>query len=141
MEGYVSNELIGIIGAAITVAAVFLATMRGIRGDMREIRGEVRAVRTEMKNSLEREVNGLRDEITDGESRLHDGMNDSASSLRNEMSDSAGKLREEMNAGFKEITARLVNVGDRLSKVEGIIEGMFWSARNQPPDKPRAGAA
>ena len=46
-----------------------------------------------------------------------------------------------MAAGFKEITARLVNIGDRLSKVEGIIEGMFWSARNQPPDKPRAGAA
>ena len=159
MEGHVSNELIGIIGAAITVAAVFLATMRGIRGDMREIRGEVRDVRTEMKNSLESAVNGLKE----GDSRLHDAMNDSASSLRDEMNDStgklraaiddsasslrdemndsAGKLREEMNAGFKEITSRLVNVGDRLSKVEGIIEGMFWSARNQPPDKPRAGAA
>jgi len=35
----------------------------------------------------------------------------------------------------------VVSIGDRLSKVEGIIEGMFWGARNQPPDKPRQGAA
>lgn len=152
VEGYVSNELLGIIGATITVAAVFLATTRGIRGDMREIRGEVRDVRTEMKNSLERAVNGLRDEIKEGDSRLHHAMNDIAGTLRDEMNESAGtlrgaidesagKLRDEMAAGFKEVTARLVNIGDRLSKVEGIIEGMFWSARNQPPDKPRAGAA
>ena len=46
-----------------------------------------------------------------------------------------------MRAGFKEITARLVNLGDRLSKVEGVMEGMFWGARNQVPDKPREGVA
>ena len=51
------------------------------------------------------------------------------------------ELRDEMQAGFKELTARVVNIGDRLSKVEGIIEGMFWGSRNQPPDKPRQGAA
>ena len=83
----------------------------------------------------------LRDAIDDSASSLREEMNDSAGKLRDAIDDSAGKLREEMNAGFKEITSRLVNVGDRLSKVEGIIEGMFWSARNQPPDKPRAGAA
>ena len=43
--------------------------------------------------------------------------------------------------GIKEITERLVNVGDRLSKVEGVMEGMFWSARNQPSEAPREGAA
>ena len=46
-----------------------------------------------------------------------------------------------MKAGFKELTARMVDIGDRLSKIEGIIEGMFWSSRNQPPDKPREGVA
>ena len=50
-------------------------------------------------------------------------------------------IREEMKAGFKELTARMVDIGDRLSKIEGIIEGMFWSNRNQPPDKPREGVA
>ncbi|MDD9989412.1 MAG: hypothetical protein OXQ31_24310 [Spirochaetaceae bacterium] len=49
------------------------------------------------------------------------------------------RLRDEMQAGFRELTAR-VNIGDRLSKVEGVIEGMFWGARNQP-DKPGEGAA
>ena len=130
MEGYVSNELIGIIGATIALTAVYLATMRGVRGDVRGLREEVRNLRTDMRESLAGVVKGSRNEIKEGDSRLHDAMNDSA-----------GKLRDEMNAGFKEITSRLVNVGDRLSKVEGIIEGIFWSARNQPPDKPRAGAA
>ena len=46
-----------------------------------------------------------------------------------------------MQAGFKELTARIVNLGDRLSKVEGIIEGLFWGARNQPADKAGEGVA
>ena len=70
--------------------------------------------------------------------------------LREEMQASEGRLRKELQAsrgrledGIREITERLVNVGDRLSKVEGVMEGMFWSARNQPPEAPRerAGAA
>ena len=60
---------------------------------------------------------------------------------RNEIGDARSELRADMQAGFKELTARVVNIADRLSKVEGIIEGMFWSTRNQPPDKPREGAA
>ena len=56
---------------------------------------------------------------------------------RNEIGDARSELRADMQAGFKELTARVVSIGDRLSKVEGIIEGMFWSTRNQPPDKPR----
>ena len=50
-------------------------------------------------------------------------------------------LRAEMQVGFKELGERVTGVGDRLSKVEGIIEGLFWGGRNQPPDKPREGAA
>ncbi len=68
-------------------------------------------------------------------------MHSEIGSLRSELRDTRGELLDEMRAGFKELTARVVNIGDRLSKVEGVIEGMFWSARNQPPDKPRAGAA
>ena len=94
-----------------------------------------------LRAAIDDSASSLREEMNDSTGKLRAAIDDSASSLRDEINDSAGKLREEMNAGFKEITARLVNVGDRLSKVEGIIEGMFWSARNQPPDKPRAGAA
>jgi len=60
--------------------------------------------------------------------------------VRRDLGDVRTELRDEMQRGFKELTARVVNIGDRLSKVEGIIEGMFWSTRNHPPDKPRQGA-
>ncbi len=46
-----------------------------------------------------------------------------------------------VHAGFKELTARIVNIGDRLSKVERIIEEVFLGRRNQPADKPGEGAA
>ena len=60
---------------------------------------------------------------------------------REEMNANDTTIREEMRAGFKELSVRMVDIGDRLSKIEGIIEGMFWSSRNQPPDKPREGVA
>lgn len=73
------------------------------------------------------------------------GVRQEVRDLRNEVRDDMNglevRLRSEMQAGFKELTARIVNIGDRLSKVEGIIEGMFWSARNQAADKPGEGAA
>ena len=46
-----------------------------------------------------------------------------------------------MPQGSQELTARIVNLGDRLSKVEGIIAGLFWGARHQPADKAGEGAA
>lgn len=118
-EVYVSNELIAVIGTAITLAAVILASMRGIRADMR----------------------ALRVELKEGDSSLREELKAFDSSLREELKAGDSSLREEMRAGFKETNARLVNLGDRLSKVEGIMEGMFWSGRNQAPDKPREGVA
>ena len=79
---------------------------------------------------VRREVSGLRNEL-----RAVEG------GLRSDMKAVEGRLRDEMHVGFKELTSRVVNVGDRLSKVEGIIEGMFWGARNQPADRPGEGAA
>lgn len=78
-------------------------------------------------------LHAVRQEVRDVRSDLGD--------VRTEIGNLRTELRDEMQAGFKELTARVVNIGDRLSKVEGIIEGMFWGARNQPPDKPRQGAA
>ena len=107
-----SAELIGIIAAAIALGTTMLASMRGLRQDMRDLRTE------------------LREEIKAGDS-----------AIRDELKGLEGRLRDEMKAGFKELTARMVDIGDRLSKIEGIIEGMFWGSRNQPPDKPREGVA
>jgi hypothetical protein len=61
--------------------------------------------------------------------------------LRQEIQVGQDSLRQEMQAGFKELGTRVGAIGDRLSKLEGVIEGLFWSGRNQPPDKPREGAA
>ena len=69
------------------------------------------------------------------------GVRQEVRDLRGEMTALETRLRNEMQAGFKELTMRVVNLGDRLSKVEGIIEGMFWGARNQPANKPGEGAA
>ena len=104
-------ELIGIIAASVALGGVMLAALHAVRHEVRDVRHEVRDVRSDVGD------------------------------VRTEMGNLRTELRDEMQAGFKELTARVVNIGDRLSKVEGIIEGMFWGARNQPPDKPRQGAA
>ena len=114
-----SAELIGIIAATITLGTATLASMRGVRHEVRDVRTELRSEMTGLESRLRDEIGGLRDEMKAGDSAL----------------------RNEMKAGFQELTARIVNIGDRLSKVEGIIEGMFWGSRNQPPDKPREGVA
>ena len=78
-------------------------------------------------------LHAVRQEVRDVRTDLGD--------VRTELRNVRTELRDEMQAGFKELTARVVNIGDRLSKVEGIIEGLFRSTRNQPPDKPRQGVA
>ncbi len=50
-------------------------------------------------------------------------------------------LRDETTAGFREVADRLTNVGDRLSKVEGAIEGVVWRARHPSHDTPKEGTA
>ena len=150
-----------IIGGTIPLGAVMFALIRWVDGrfrkDMAALREEMRAgdgrLRDELQASegrLEGAIRELRDEMRAGDGRLRDEQKASEGRFREELQASEGRLREALQAsrgrledGIREITERLVNVGDRLSKVEGVIEGMFWSARNQPPEAPRerAGAA
>ena len=131
---YMSAELIGIIAAAIALGTTTLASMRGLRQDMRDLR-------TELREEIKAGDSAIRDELKGLEGRLRDEMKAGENAIREEMNASDSSIREEMKAGFKELTARMVDIGDRLSKIEGIIEGMFWGSRNQPPDKPREGVA
>ena len=110
-----SAELIGIIAAAIALGTPLLASLRSLRQEIRDVRGDVQ--------NVHQRIDHLRGE------------------LRGEMKALETRLRAEMQSGFKELTARVINIGDRLAKVEGIIEGMFWSGRNQSPDNKREGAA
>ena len=41
----------------------------------------------------------------------------------------------------KELHLRISNLAGRVSKVEGIIEGLFWGGRNRQTEKSREGAA
>ena len=138
-------ELIAIVAAAIALGTAMLASIRGVRQEVRDLRnemkGEMNALRSELKGDMETLGNEQRGGMKALASSLRDGMKALEGSLRDEMKALESRLRDEMQAGFKELTARIVNIGDRLSKVEGIIEGMFWGARNQPADKPGEGAA
>ena len=149
VEGvYVSAELIGIIAAAIAVGTAILASMRSIRQELRNeigsvrndigsVRNEIGSVRSEIGSQIDSVRSEIRNEIRNEIGSVHREIAD----VRSELRDTRSELRDEMQTGFKELTSRMINIGDRLSKVEGIIEGMFWGARNQPPEKPREGAA
>jgi hypothetical protein len=164
---YVNAELIAIVAAAIALGTTMLAAMRGVRQEVRALRSEMKDDVKALGSEMRGDMNALRSEIKDDVKALGSEMRGDMNALRNELkgdikalgselkgdmnglgNESRGgmkalesRLRDEMQAGFKELTARIVNIGDRLSKVEGIIEGMFWGARNQPADKPGEGAA
>ena len=129
-EVQVNQELMAIIatiiGGTIPLGAVMFALIRWLDGRSRK---DMAALRDEMKAGDDR----LRDELQAVDGRLRDELQ----ARERRLEGAIGELRD----GIKEITERLVNVGDRLSKVEGVMEGMFWSARNQPSETPREGAA
>ena len=114
-----SAELIGIIAATIALGSVLLTLARGFRQDLRAETGVLR-----------KEISVLRGEMKAG----HD-------SVRGEVKAGHDSLRGDMQTGFKELNTRVGTVEQQLAKVEGIIEGLFWSARNEPPDRPREGVA
>lgn len=122
--------VVAIIAAAIALGTTNLASIRGVRREVSGLRNELRAVEGGLRSDMKAMEDGLRGDMK----TVEDG-------LRSDMKAVEGRLRDEMHVGFKELTSRVVNVGDRLSKVEGIIEGMFWGARNQPADRPGEGAA
>ena len=137
-----------IIGGTIPLGAVMFALIRWLDGrsrkDMAALRDEMRACEGRLRDEMKAGDDRLRDELQAVDGRLRDELKASERRLEGAI----GELRDEMRAvdgrlgdGIKEITERLVNVGDRLSKVEGVMEGMFWSARNQPSEAPREGAA
>ena len=128
-----SLEFIGIIAAAISLGALTLATNRGIRNELSELRANNEGLRKEIKSSSDQ----LRTEI----GALREETKADIASLREETKTDIANLREEMQAGFKELHLRISNLAGRVSKVEGIIEGLFWGSRNRQPERSREGAA
>ena len=158
-EVQVNQELMAIIatiiGGTIPLGAVMFALIRWVDGrsrkDMAALRDEMKAGDDRLRDELQAVDGRLRDELQARERRLEGAIGELRDEMRaseRRLEGAIGELRDEMKAGdgrlgdgIKEITERLVNVGDRLSKVEGVMEGMFWSARNQPSEAPREGVA
>ncbi len=136
-----SAELIGILATAIALGTVLFAAIRGIRQDLRRVEDSLRADIAGLRGDMTAGDKAIREEMLAGHNALRDEIQAGYNALRRDMTAGDKAVREEMQAGFKEFGARLSVIGDRLSKLEGVIEGLFWSARNQPPDKSRTGAA
>ena len=136
-----SVELIGIIAASIALGTAWLASIRSLRQELRDMRVDMKAMEGGIRDDMKAMEGGIRDGMKAMEGGIRDEMRAMEGGIRDGMKAMEGGIRDEMRAGFKELTERVTSIGDRLSKVEGIIEGMFWSGRSQPPDKPREGAA
>ena len=140
-EVYVSAELIAIVAAAIALGTALLASMRGVRQDARDRHNELRADMAALDSRLTGEMKTLGSELRSEVTSLDGSLRAEMSGLRDDMNSMEGRMRDQMQTGFKEVNTRVVNLGDRLSKVEGIIEGVFWGARNPPAEKPGEGVA
>ena len=138
-----------IVGGTIPLGAVMFALIRWIDGrhrkDMALLREETKAG----EGRLEAAIGRLREEMRAGDSRLESridgaisGFREDIAVLREDVKATEGRLRAEMQAtegrldaridglegGVKEANERLVNVGHRLSKVEGVIAGALMNA-------------
>lgn len=134
-EMNVSNELIGIILAAVGLATAILASSRGLRNEVKASEGRLRDEIAKLRGDMKAGDDALRDEIR----ALRDDMKARLSEARlrgaiDKVEDAVGELRGEVAVGFRVF-------GERLSKVEGVIEGMFRGDREPAHDTPEEGAA
>ena len=143
-----------IVGGTIPLGALTFTLIRWIDGrhrkDMAVLREEMAVLREEMKAGegrldarIERTEGRLRDEMKATEGRLEARID----SVRDDVKATEGRLRDEVKATEKRLDARIGgleadvrDVGDRLSRVEGVIEGALLTTR-APVAESREGAA
>ena len=139
-----------IVGGTIPLGALTFALIRWIDGrhrkDMELLREEMAVLREEMRAGEGR----LRDEMKATEGRLRDEMKATEgrleariAGLREDMEATEGRLDTRiggLEAGVNKVAERVVDVGDRLSRVEGVIEGALLTNRTTTAEA-REGAA
>ena len=155
MEVQVSGEMIAIIGAAVALGVGMFGSTRWIHKDVERLRADMGKLDSRLSADMGRLDSRLSANMGKLDSRLSANMGKLDSRLSGEIRESEGRLRgemhqmggrldslrDEMTTGFREVADRLTDVGDRLSRVEGVIEGMALSARYLSPDTPKEGAA
>ena len=75
--------------------------------------------------------------MQDSEGRLEGAV----SALREDMKERDDKLEHAIGGLRDEVTTGFLNVAERVSRVEGVLEGMFPGVRHRPRETPRQGAA
>ena len=133
MEG-LSQELIAIIAATITLAALIVPGTRALRHEIGELRREV----GDLDRRLVAEVDGLRAELQVGlaksraelRAELQTGLAESRAELRAELQTGLGELRAEVSglrADIGEVGNQVSELRERMARVEGLLEGFTRS--------------
>ena len=100
-----SPELWSIIGTGIVILVAIAASNRSLR---RETSERVEAV--------QRELGGLRQEL---------------GGVRQELSQRIDAVRRELGERMDALSEQLGDVRERLGRVEGLLEGLGWTARKR----------
>ena len=139
--------VVAIVGASIPLGAVMFALIRWIDGrlrkDMAVLREDMRATEGRLEARIDGAIVGLREELQATEGRLRDELKATEGRLRDELQATEGRLEariDELKATDRRLEDGIGEVNDRLSKVEGVIEGAFLSLRSLPAET-REGAA
>ena len=142
------QQLMAVIGATITLGATLFGSSRMLRKSMERMdmrfESTIAALRADMKEGDD----ALRTAIQDSESRLRAEAKASESrlagaiaALRDDVKERDDKLEHAISGLRDDMTTGFMNVGERVSKVEGVVEGLFPGVRTQPREAPRQGAA
>ena len=113
--------VVAIVGASIPLGAVMFALIRWIDGrnrkDMAVLREDMKALEGRLEARINGAIDGLREDMRATEGRL-----------REELKALEGRLEariDELKATDRRLEDGIGEVNDRLSKVEGVIEGAF----------------
>ena len=136
-----------IVGGTIPIGALTFALIRWIDGrhrkDMTALREDMKAIEGRLRDEVKAAEGRLRDEMKATEGRLQDEMKATEGRLQDEVKATEGRLGTRigaLEAGIDKVAERVVDVGDRLSRVEGVIEGALLTSRTQAAEA-REGAA
>ena len=139
--------VVAIVGASIPLGAVMFALIRWIDGrnrkDMAVLREDMKALEGRLRDELQATEGRLREEMQATEGRLEARIDGAIVGLREELKATEGRLEariDELKATDRRLEDGIGEVNDRLSKVEGVIEGAFLSLRSLPAES-REGAA
>ena len=122
-----SAEIWAIVTVGIAILVAIAASNRALR---REVNGHITELRREMNERFE-EVG-----------RRFEEVNEHITAVRLEMAERFGEVRQEMNERFVEVNERITavrlemlerfgEVGERLGRVEGLLEGMGFAQRKR----------